>query len=117
MDLPQLSPCWQVTIIPVERNQLLYCYIHVFLWGRYSGQTESVLRQDLIAIAADGKLDNLIALLRQNRGDLRIQPDDFKVWSTGSRFYPLLYMLTRVYNARDWEDVPSPSIFWVRSVA
>ena len=88
-----------------QRDQLLYWYIHVFLWGRYAGSTESVLRQDLIAISPpNGNLDSLIALLRQNRGNLRIQSNDFKVWSMGSRFYPLLYMLTRVYNARDWED-------------
>jgi hypothetical protein len=88
-----------------ERDQLLYWYIHVFLWGRYAGSTESVLRQDLIAISPPhGNLGSLITLLRQNRGNLRIQPDDFKAWSMGSRFYPLLYMLTRVHNARDWED-------------
>ncbi|MBD2465970.1 DUF262 domain-containing protein [Oscillatoria sp. FACHB-1407] len=86
-------------------NRLLYWYIHTILWGRYAGSTESVLRQDLLAISSpDGNLENLIALLRQNRGDLRIKPDDFKAWSMGSRFYPLLYMLTRVHGAKDWED-------------
>lgn len=88
-----------------ERDQLLYWFIHVFLWGRYAGSTESVLRQDLIALSeSNGSLDKLIALLRQNRGDLRIQPDDFRSWSMSSRFYPLLYMLTRIHGARDWED-------------
>ncbi|MBW4515762.1 MAG: DUF262 domain-containing protein [Timaviella obliquedivisa GSE-PSE-MK23-08B] len=88
-----------------ERDQLLYWFIHVFLWGRYAGSTESVLKQDLAVLSSsDGSLEKLIALLRQNRGDLRIQPDDFNNWGIGSRFYPMLYMLTRVYGACDWED-------------
>jgi hypothetical protein len=36
------------------------------------------------------------------RGDLAIQPSDLAVWGRGSRFYPLLYMLTRACLAKDW---------------
>ena len=86
-----------------ERDKLLYWYVHTFLWGRYAGSTETVLNQDLGLIdPPEGALDRLIDRLRQNRGDLRIHPDDFRGWSVGARFYPLLYMLTRVYHARDW---------------
>lgn len=88
-----------------ERDRLLYWYVHTFLWGRYAGSTESVLSQDLRHIDdKDGALDRLIDQLRQNRGDLRIQPNDFRTWSRGSRFYPLLYMMTRVYGAKDLES-------------
>ncbi len=87
-----------------ERDQLLYWYIHTFLWGRYAGSTESVLNRDLGLIEeTDGALDRLIQELRQDRGDLRLQPNDFWGWSRGARFYPLLYMLTRVCQAEDWE--------------
>lgn len=86
-----------------ERDALLYWYIHTFLWGRYAGSTESVLNQDLALIEDnDGALDRIVNQLRQNRGDLRLQPSDFWGWNRGARFYPLLYMLTRVYHARDW---------------
>ncbi|PZO13336.1 MAG: hypothetical protein DCF25_16225 [Leptolyngbya foveolarum] len=88
-----------------ERDQLLYWYVHTLLWGRYSGQTESTLRKDLTAIdGQDGSLDRLIELLRQDRGDLKIFPNDFGGGSKGNRFYPMLYLLTRVCKARDWED-------------
>lgn len=88
-----------------ERDRLMYWYVHTFLWGRYAGSTESVLSQDLRHIdEKDGALDRLIDQLRQNRGDLRIQPNDFRTWSRGSRFYPLLYMMTRVYGAKDLES-------------
>lgn len=87
-----------------ERDKLLYWYVHSFLWGRYAGSTESVLNQDLALIeATDGALDRLIDQLRQNRGDLRLQANDFMGWSRGARFYPLLYMLTRVCQAKDWD--------------
>ncbi len=33
-----------------ERDRLLYWYVHCFLWGRYTGSTETVLNQDLDAI-------------------------------------------------------------------
>jgi len=87
-----------------ERDRLLYWYVHTFLWGRYAGSTESVLNRDLGLIEEpDGALDRLIQELRQVRGDLRLQPNDFRGWSRGARFYPLLYMLTRVCQAKDWE--------------
>jgi len=89
---------------PAERDKLLYWYIHTFLWGRYTGSTESIINQDLAALEEGAQpIDALIERLRQNRGDLAIQPNDFMAWSRGARFYPLLYMLTRVWHAKDWE--------------
>lgn len=87
-----------------ERDRLLYWYVHSFLWGRYSGSTETVLAQDLAALAEGPEpFERLLALLRQQRGDLRVHPNDFLGASRGARFYPLLYMLTRVWQARDWD--------------
>ena len=86
-----------------ERDRLLYWYVHTFLWGRYAGSTETVLNRDLGLIEErDGALDRLIDELRRVRGDLRLQPEDFLGWSQGARFYPLMYMMTRVWHARDW---------------
>jgi hypothetical protein len=72
------------------------------LWGRYAGSVESVLAQDMNIVESGEGVDGLIRLLRLNRGDLAIKPEDFWGWSTGARFYPLLYMLTRVNHAKDW---------------
>lgn len=86
-----------------ELNQLLYFYIHAMLWGRYAGSTESALSQDLNALAAGGDpLENVIGQLRRWRGDLSVRTDDFSGNSLGARFYPMLYLLTRVCKARDW---------------
>ena len=87
----------------VDQGKLLYWYVNTMLWGRYSGSTESTLNQDLALIEnGEGGLDRLIEQLRQQRAELSVKPEDFLGWSRSARFYPLLYMLTRVYGARDW---------------
>lgn len=90
-----------------ERDKMLFWYIHTLLWGRYGGSTESTLNQDLRAIReasedSDIALNRLIEGLRRDRGDLRLRPADFEGWSRGARFYPFLYMMTRVWHTKDW---------------
>ena len=86
-----------------ERDKLLYWYVHTSLWGRYAGSTESVLRQDLSLIQEkEGALERLIENLRKNRGDLTVHEQDVSGWSKGARFYPLIYLLTRVCGSKDW---------------
>jgi len=86
-----------------KRDQLLYWYINTMLWGRYAGSTESTLDKDLDLIEDTKQpIENLVQELRQNRGDLKLYGSDFRGWSRGARFYPMLYMLTRVWHAKDW---------------
>lgn len=86
---------------PEEQDRLLYWFVQSAMWGRYSGSTESVIDKDLRAVEAlDSGLDRLIAELRVWRGDLRVVPDHFQESTIGTRFYPVLYMLTRVGEAR-----------------
>lgn len=83
-------------------NKIMYWYVHTFLWGRYSASTESVLAQDLTILREGKGIDGLTDLLKKSRGTLEIRPEDFLNWSRGSRFYPLLYIMTRVNNTLDW---------------
>ena len=86
-----------------EQDRLLYWYFQSAMWGRFSGTTESVLDQDLAAIEdLDGGIERLIAQIRLWRGSLAVEPEHFRGWSLGARFYPVLYALTRVGQARDW---------------
>ena len=88
---------------PKESDQLLYWYVHTMLWGRYAGSTETKLNQDLEAIEdLEGGIDRLVGVLLKARADLELRPDDFLGWSRGARFYPFLYMLTRMNHLRDW---------------
>lgn len=85
-----------------ERDKLLFWFVAAGMWGRYSGSTESFIDRDLGMLEGeDGGLDKLIRELKLWHGDLRITPDHFESWSQGARFYPVLYMLTRMAEARD----------------
>jgi hypothetical protein len=87
-----------------ERDRVLFWYVHSALWGRFAGSTETVLNQDYDAATRSG-VDGLVTSLERWRGgNLTIDGQDFEGFGRGSRFYPLLYMLTRVYGARDFAN-------------
>jgi hypothetical protein len=84
-----------------DQEKALYWYVHAGLWGRFAGSTESTLAQDYETLKKDG-LDGLIQVLARGRGgSLEVSASDFKVNTMGSRFYPMLYLLTRVEQAQD----------------
>lgn len=84
-----------------HRDKVLYWYIHSALWGRFAGSTETTLQKDYETAERAG-IDGLItALERWRGGNLDVHAHDFEGATKGARFYPLLYMLTRVKAARD----------------
>lgn len=84
-----------------HRDKVLYWYVHSALWGRFAGSTETFLQKDYETVERAG-IDGLItALERWRGGNLDVHAHDFEGSTKGSRFYPLLYMLTRVKGARD----------------
>lgn len=86
-----------------EQDQLLYWYFQSAMWGRFSGSTETTLDQDLVALEEmEGGIGRLIEQLRLWRGGLGVEPGHFIGSTRGARFYPVLYALTRVGQARDW---------------
>lgn len=87
----------------VERDKLLFWFAQAGMWGRFSGSTESYIDQDLAVLEGpDGGLDKLIEQLRLWHGGLRAEPGHFTGWSLGARFYPVLYLLTRMGGSCDW---------------
>lgn len=104
-DIPRLEPASRPTEGPMnekERDKLLFWFVQAGMWGRFSGSTESFIDQDLAALeSADGGLDKLLEQLRLWHGGLRAEPGHFTGWSLGARFYPVLYFLTRMGEARD----------------
>ncbi len=87
----------------VERDKLLFWFVQAGMWGRFSGSTESFIDQDLAALEGpDAGLDKLLEQLRLWHGGLRVEPGHFTGWSLGARFYPVLYLLTRMGQAVDW---------------
>jgi hypothetical protein len=86
-----------------EWDRLLFWYIQASVKGRYSGSTESFLDRDLSMVEnLEGGIDRLIQELLTAYGDLHFIPEHFSGWSLGARFYPVLYMMTRMLGARDW---------------
>lgn len=86
-----------------ERDKLLFWFVQAGMWGRFSGSTESFIDQDLAALeGVDGGLDKLLEQLRLWHGGLRAEPGNFTGWSLGARFYPVLYLMTRMGESRDW---------------
>ena len=80
----------------------MYWYIHSALWGRFAGSTETVLNQDYDSASRSGVSGLISSLERWRGGNLVIDGQDFEGFGQGSRFYPLLYLLTRVDGARDF---------------
>ena len=86
-----------------DRDKLLFWFVQAGMWGRFSGSTESYIDQDLEALEnTDSPLDKLLEQLRLWHGSLMVEPGNLTGWSLGARFYPVLYMLTRMGEARDW---------------
>ena len=86
-----------------EKDKLLFWFVQAAMWGRFSGSTESVIDRDLKAIAeGDGSLDLLLEQLRLWKGGLRVEAGHFTGWNRGARFYPVLYLLTRMGESKDW---------------
>jgi hypothetical protein len=86
-----------------ERDKLLFWFVQAGMWGRFSGSTESFIDQDLAALEGeDGGLDKLLEQLHLWHGGLRAEPGHFTGWGLGARFYPVLYLLARIGEARDW---------------
>jgi len=87
----------------VDRDKLLFWYAQAGMWGRFSGSTESMIDKDMEALeGTNGGLDNLLETLRLWHGGLKVESGHFTGWSMGARFYPVLYMLTRMGEAKDW---------------
>jgi hypothetical protein len=84
-----------------ERDLMLYWYVHTALWGRFTGSTETVLAQDYETLERSGIHGLITAVERSRGGNLTIEGHNFEGFGRGSRFYPLLYLLTRVRGAQD----------------
>jgi hypothetical protein len=87
----------------MERDKLLFWFVQAGMWGRFSGSTESFIDLDLAALESeDDVLEKLLEQLRLWHGSLRVEGGHFTGWSLGARFYPVLYLLTRMGEAKDW---------------
>ena len=93
----------QGTLSEKERDKMLFWFAQAGMWGRYSGSTEAKLDRDLAVLEeSGGNLEALLEEMKSWHGELRIEPEHFTPWGLGTRFYPVLYLLTRIGESRDW---------------
>ena len=85
-----------------ETARVLYWYVNSALRGRYAGSTETMLNQDYATAGRSGVGGLIDSLERWRGGNLAVDGQDFSGYGQGSRFYPLLYLLSRVHEARDF---------------
>jgi len=86
-----------------QRDKMLFWYAQAGMWGRFSSSTESKIDEDLEVLKGSNyDIDALIKALLLSRGNLSVRAEHFDSWSRRARFYPVLYMLTRMGEARDW---------------
>ena len=86
-----------------ERDKLLFWFLQAGMWGRFSGNTETSIDQDLAVLDGnEDSIDRLLEQLRLTRGSLQVEPSNFAGWSLGARFYPVLYLMTRMSESKDW---------------
>jgi|APSaa5957512535_1039671.scaffolds.fasta_scaffold25850_2 hypothetical protein len=83
-----------------QQQAMLYWYLHCLMWGRYSSSVVTKLQRDLEAFE-EGGIDGAIEELKNWRGNLEVRTSDFDWSTTGARFYPILYMLTRTQGGKD----------------
>lgn len=82
--------------------RLLHWYVSVAIWGRFSGPVETTLNQDLSALSEAEPVEALLRNLRASQGERKVTQENFDMAYNTARFYPLLYIMSRVQDARDW---------------
>lgn len=89
-----------------EVLRLLCWYLHTHIWRLYRGADVGRLQVPLNLIAdacnQEERLSTLMQYLRQERGELKVQPEHFDVSQVNSTYYPFLYVLARMCGARDF---------------
>lgn len=92
-----------------HRDKLLFWYAQAGMWGRYAGSgSVSGLDQHLTIIQENktpaDALEVLTKELHRWRGGLDVEAQHFEGSTRRNRFYTILYMMTRMGQARDLYD-------------
>ena len=81
--------------------RILHWYVSSAIWGRFSGPVETT-NQDLAALGDQDPVEALLRNLRLGYGERSITHENFDMNYNRARFYPMLYILSRIQDARDW---------------
>jgi hypothetical protein len=85
-----------------EKRGFLYWMYLALMWGRYTGSTDTQIQADVNALQSEDVFKALLANIVQDRGRLKVEPQDLEGQGTRSRFYPITYIVARSRGAVDW---------------
>jgi len=85
-----------------EKRGFLYWMYLALMWGRYTGSTDTQLQADVNVLQSEDVLKDLLGNILQDRGRLKVEPQDLEGQGTRSRFYPITYIVARSRGAVDW---------------
>jgi hypothetical protein len=85
-----------------EKNGFIRWMYLANIWGRYTGQTDTKLRQDIAALSQPEPIAKLIEAIVNDRGRIRIEPADLEGKESRSGLYKFAYILARSRGAKDW---------------
>lgn len=85
-----------------EKRGFLHWMYLALMWGRYTGSTDTQLQADVNALQSEDVIRALLANILQDRGRLKVEPQDLEGQGTRSRFYPITYIVARSKGAVDW---------------
>ena len=85
-----------------EENKLLYWFAQASIWGHFSSSIESVIDQDIGALQ-ESKYDIqiLVDYIQSSRENLSLKSANFDGSKNVKKFYSILYMITKMGEARD----------------
>lgn len=88
-----------------NKNGFLYWMFHALNWSRYSGQTDQRLDKDVqIAINSQTPINDLVDQIIDQRGRIKVTPDDLQGKDAGHPLYRMLYIITKHNKAIDWAN-------------
>lgn len=85
-----------------EARRLLFWFLEATIHGRFTGSPETKIDQDLRAIVGPTPLDDMIANLRRGIAGLDITPEMIEGKYQRHSFVPLVFVIFRRNEARDW---------------
>lgn len=83
--------------------KMMHWYLATAIWGRLTGQGEAVVTNDIAALKSGEPFDALLNNLRLFLGGRKVSQENFDITTRSkTRLYPLLYIMSRIQDSRDW---------------
>lgn len=85
-----------------EVKGLLFWFFEATIHGRFTGSPETKIDQDLKAIKSAGSINSMVANLRRDIPSFDITPEMIEGRYQRHSFLPLIFVISRKKNAKDW---------------